>query len=176
MQTKLKIDEFNKIKIIYINLYSWSNTFATKNDLHDLPLKFSRSAGTPLSLVSAISAAKFIILLSLTGLLNLADIVKKNQSYVHKNTLFTKFRCQTDALSESHECFTRRQVETYMVQIDPGILFHINKIFFFKEIVWYYFSLIFQSNCTTAYNPNHFRDDFNFFAGFTNLYSVLKWK
>lgn len=54
-----------------------------KNDLHDLPLKFSRSAGTPLSLVSAISAAKFIILLSLTGLLNLADIVKKNQSYVH---------------------------------------------------------------------------------------------
>lgn len=81
-----------------------------QNDLHDLPLKFSRSAGTPLSLVSAISAAKFIILLSLTGLLNLADIVKKNQSYVHKNTLFTKFRCQTDALSESHECFTRRQV------------------------------------------------------------------
>lgn len=131
MQTKLKIDEFNKIKIIYINLYSWSNTFATKNDLHDLPLKFSRSAGTPLSLVSAISAAKFIILLSLTGLLNLADIVKKNQSYVHKNILFTKFRCQTDALSESHECFTRRQVETYMVQIDPGILFHINKIYFF---------------------------------------------
>lgn len=53
--------------------------------------------------------------------------------------------------------------------------FILIKYFFFKEIVWYYFSLIFQSNCTTAYNPNHFRDDFNFFAGFTNLYTVVSW-
>lgn len=176
MQTKLKIDEFNKIKIIYINLYSWSNTFATKNDLHDLPLKFSRSAGTPLSLVSAISAAKFIILLSLTGLLNLADIVKKNQSYVYKILCLQNFGVRLMLCPNHMNVLQEDKLKPTWCKSIRVFCFILIKYFFFKEIVWYYFSLIFQSNCTTAYNPNHFRDDFNFFAGFTNLYSVLKWK
>lgn len=135
-------------------MYSWSNTFATKNDL---PLKFSRSAGTPLSLVSAISAAKFIILLSLTGLLSLADIAKKNQSMFTKILCLQNFSvrlmlcpCHINVFNEEKLKPTWcKSIRVYFVSCNLKILKRNRMIIFI--------SLIFQSSCTTAHNPNHFR-------------------